>query len=269
MKRNILILTMALIGLVSFNQAQAQTMVPYGIDSVVVGSQVVYEVDRDADVQTFVTSGFLSPSQFNWQISADGSIVETASGVDFGGSPLFTQNRISVGWSATGTKQITVAEFSINAANDAIVCNGADSTLTVEVLPVPTYTTDDGSNGACEAQDYNVPLTLTGYGPWTVEYEIVYTDIDGNSPPAVTDTKVVGTIADNIGTSGKSFDLPIAADELSGVGSYAITITQVDDRLTVKDQNGAIHATNAGSNAYSLYVYPTPTTGTIQHITNE
>lgn len=115
---------------------------------------------------------------------------------------------------------------------------------------------------ACGVNDYDVPVALTGFGPWEVEYDVEYTDLSGNSSTE-SKTAIIGAYGDTDGV----YDMAVDLTSLAGAdaGQYTITITNLDDRISLKALNDIKGTTTAN---IQIVAAPTPNTGAIRHIKN-
>ncbi|NJM15590.1 MAG: hypothetical protein HC896_09690 [Bacteroidales bacterium] len=264
--KNLILLSVMLIATVVM--VNAQTMVADGeSDTVVVGAQMPYAVTPDANVALMVGAGILDASQFDWTLPAAGGAIDMTAA----GTGLFVEDSITVTWGAApGSYSVSVAENSMRAG--APVCaDPTPSTITVEAVALPTLNVTGTDAGDCAEQDYNVPLSLTGYGPWDITYNIDFAPLSGAPGNVATGTvKSVGGEGDDVGTTATAFNLPILATELTAgsAGTYTVTVTNMDDRISNKALNGAAINGTLATATYTIYVYPTPGTGAIRHVEN-
>jgi hypothetical protein len=279
MKRSILlnsiVLMVAAIG-ISFT-AQSQTYIlstapGQSRDSVTVGSRAGYQVSPDPNIVAL--SAIMNPSIYQWLfapvrpvLKPDGSATAPVGG-------FYTDTAISaIMPAAAGTITVSVMERSQPKVGTS--CDGNVQTLNIDVLPRATVTFTGTGNGACAPQLYNIPLNLTGFGQWTVEYSITYTTFAGVSSPAV-NYNIAGGNAATLGTIANqgptTLNLVIPAVQLGvAVGTYAVNILNVYDRFAMKSLDLTLVASQAGDKpavAYNLFVYPTPTTSPIKHVKN-
>lgn len=277
MKRKVLLnaLILVLAGLSINFSSKAQTYVlstapGQSIDTVTVGGRYAYKVDPDATIAGWVTSGIMNPSVFQWVFSngqtvlkEDGSGNATAVGTEPG---YFVENAISaVMPAAPGLIRVVVNEKSQPKIGNG--CAGDTTGLGIRVVPVATINfTGTQEAGACAAQNYSIPLSLTGYGPWKINYTISY-----NGGAATPFSVTIGNAGQAVGTTAlTSLTLDVTSAQLaSGVGTYDVQIANVSDRFMQKALNttpltGGLPTTNS----YKLYVYPTPAAPTIQHQRN-
>lgn len=246
-----LILTFAVV----VANVNAQSMVTGGVDTVSVNSQMPYSVTPDASIEAMVGSGLLEQSQFEWQIvTGSGSINATQSGLN-----LYPDSILITWGGSPESAQISVAENSIKSGS--VLCEGGTQTLNVVIVKLPTLNATF-STAACGVNDYNVPVDLTGYGPWNISFDIDYTDLNGNTT-TFSDTKTVGALGDKDGT----YNLPVNLTSFAGVdaGQYSVSITTIDDRISLKALND-INGTATAN--IQIVAAPTPNTGAIRHIEN-
>lgn len=276
MRKILIMLVSGLIGLSTYGQTYVlSTAAGEGIDSVTVGSRMSYKVDPDATISAL---SYMNPSVFQW-IFSNGLTVNkedgTASTAVVTEPGYIVENAVSALMpGASGTFTVNVNEKSQPKAGTG--CAGNVVSLTIHAFPRPTVNFSGvQSNGSCSAAAYSLPLSLTGYGPWTVEYSISYnggaavnyTISGGNAYTCGSASDIGGTTAN----TGYSLTIP-AAQLSSGVGEYDVKILNVYDRFALKSLDRALVASTATdlptTNLYQLYIYPTPTTSPIQHIKN-
>ncbi|MFN8207168.1 MAG: hypothetical protein U0T82_07140 [Bacteroidales bacterium] len=277
MKKYILFIALVLAFVIDANcQTYVQSDVAgETIDSVTVGSRMPYKVDPDPVIAAL---SYMNPSIFKWVFS-NGITVNKEDGTgstSVSGEPGYiVENAISsVMPNIPGTITLTVNEKS--QPNSGTGCEGGDQVLDILVLPRPTINFSGvQSAGSCSVGTYNLPVVLTGYGPWTIEYSVAF-----NGGTAVNYT-ITGGNAYSCGTASNAaglsptaaFSLVIPAAQLaSGPGEYEVKVLNVFDRIALKSLDrglvGSVASDLPASNSYKLYIYPTPTTNPIQHVRN-
>ncbi|MFP4058974.1 MAG: hypothetical protein ACLFUC_00650 [Bacteroidales bacterium] len=249
----------------------ASTVAGEGTDSVTVGSHMPYRVEPDATIAGMTT--LMDPSIFKWEFS-DGSTVLLEDGSNnataVAGEPdFFEENAVSVIMGTT-IGDITVSATEKSQPKVGAGCEGNTQTMTITVLPRPTidFNVTEYLDGACSAEDYDIPISLTGYGPWDVTYTISF---DGGAPVPYSTT--IGSIADRVGTTATDYNLSIPSAQLAnGTGEYEVVITNVIDRISNKSLDASLVEAQAAdlpsTNSYKLYIYPTPATSPIEHLEN-
>ncbi len=273
--RKLLIVLTFVLGLTVTAQSQTyvlSTVAGEGRDSVTVGSLSGYQIARDPAIVAL--SAIMNPSIFQWAfipvtpvMKPDGITPATLVSPGF-----YSDTAISaIMPAAVGSISLSVLERSQPKAGTG--CDGAVQTLNIDVLSRAKITFTGTSNGACSAANYNIPVNLTGFGPWTIEYSITYTTFAGVSSPAV--NYLIGSGAAILGVlyqTSTSLNLPITAAQLSsGLGTYAVNIKNVYDRFGMKSLDltkVASQVTDLPATAYSLIIYPTPVTSPIMHVKN-
>lgn len=75
---NKILLTVGITLAVIAANVNAQTMIAGGVDTVTVGSQMPYSVTPDPNIESMVGSGWLDPSQFDWQIASGSGTINTS-----------------------------------------------------------------------------------------------------------------------------------------------------------------------------------------------
>jgi len=185
---------------------------------------------------------------YNWTVSAGGTI--TAGG---------TTNAITVTWTTTGAKTVTV---NYNNANGCTAVNPGTYNVTVNALPVPTIT---GNTSMCAGSGYYTYTTetgMTGY-TWTVS--------SGGSIYAGASTSAITVVWNTAGAQTVSVNY----NNASGCQALNPTVLNVTVN-TVPAAAGSINGTTtvcAGAQAvpYSVaaitgaqtYVWTLPTGATI------
>jgi hypothetical protein len=277
MKKVVLLTALLVIG---FLQVRSQsyvlsTVAGETIDSVTVGSRMSYMVDPDATISAL---SYMNPSVFKWAFSNALTINKengTASTPVVTEPGYIVENAVSaIMPSGAGNFTLSVNEKSQPKAGTG--CDGDIENLSITAFPRPTINFSGvQSNGSCAAASYNLPLVLTGYGPWTIEYSISF---NAGAPVSYTiaggNALTVGAVANKPGLIGTpAFSLSIPAAQLSGgVGEYNVVILNVYDRIALKSLDralvGSIATDLPAANSYKLYIYPTPNTSPIKHIKN-
>ncbi len=259
------------VGMGAFGQSLGTYVSDAQADSVVVGARMPYYVQPDATVASMVTAGLLNASYFKWELPgavAPENFAGTAATPGTGAyTNYYAEKEISHIWGSTGSFQVKVTERSNPLSGLANGCDGTTTTRNVEVVAVPTidYTTAGGYLGACSATTINVPVTLSGSGPWKISYTV--TDAASNVL-TVTDQVVSDG---NMPYRGSVTTIPLSisfttAPLTGAAGVYKVAITKVTDRLTAKSLNNVVGTFNGA--AYNVGVLATPTTSPIQYIKN-
>jgi len=244
-----------------------------GIDSVTVRSRMGYRITPDSIIVSLVEVGIMNPSIYNWSFS-DGTTVLNPDGstaIAVGGFYADTAISAVIG-NTLGIISVSVAEQSVPMAGTG--CTGGTQTLLIQVLPRPTiYYFPPGllqAKGACAVENYSLPLSLSGYGPWSVDYTITF-----NAGAPVAYNQVIGSVGNNVGTTPiNSLTLDIDTTQLAnGVGTYLVQITNVRDRISLKSLDSTLIQAHPADlptvDSFMLYVYPTPVNiNTIKHIKN-
>jgi len=264
MKLQKIILAVALIAFTG--SIFAQTMVTTDPDTVTVGSTMPYAVTPDP-----IIAGMpgMNASTFIWSVTdnadvdlADGAIFNVVQG-DAGDT--LTYDSITVVWGATtGSYKVKVAEKSNPQFGTG--CTGDTEQRNILIVEAPTITFDGTDGGGCGITTHSVPLTVSGYGPFEVDFNITYDDGSGPEAPVSVTDRAVGTASD--AGSNLSLTLGLTASDLgSGDGTYTIQITDVTDAVSRKSL--AAVAGNTDANTYVVGKYPTPDTSPIRHLENE
>ena len=246
------------------------TVAGEGRDSVTVGSRAGYQISPDPTIVAL--SAIMNPSIFQWAFSNAAPVLKSDGSATAPVGGFYSDTAISALMpAAVGSISLNVMERSQPKAGTG--CDGLVQTLNIDVLSRATITFTGTSNGACSAANYNIPVNLTGFGPWTIEYSITYTTFAGVSSPAV--NYLIGSGAAILGVlyqTSTSLNLPITAAQLSsGLGTYAVNIINVYDRFGMKSLDltkVASQVSDLPATAFSLIIYPTPVTSPIKHVKN-
>jgi hypothetical protein len=285
--------------------AKAASMETANSDYVTTGSLLPYFVAPDNTINTMAGAGTMKNSIFNWTVttSADAAIAGSASTVKkYDGTAVteyndfrtvtagtgFYDNEIGILWDATysaGTQyKVKVTEKSVTLSSTVAGCL---STTTVEknvyVLPAATVAFSGTEGGGCTTSagsSFYVPINVSGLGSWTVIYTISYNGAAAGADqtytltmasPAVSDATVFAVasaakLAEGTPT-GKTDGLKIDLPALQ-FGYYDIVIKDVKDIIAKKANNFVSLPTSPATGSYRIYVNPSPTTQSIQHVKN-
>ena len=241
-------------------------------DSITVGSRAGYQISPDPAIVAL--SSIMNPSIFQWTF-ASGAVVQKPNGTaaTIVAPGFYSDTAISAVMPAvTGTDTLSTVERSQPKAGSS--CDGSIQKLILDIMPRATISFTGTTNGACSAQDYNIPVNLSGYGPWIVEYSITYTNQSGVSSPAI--NYLIGSGADTLGTIANSgptsLNLTVLGTQLNlGLGTYSVKILNVYDRFGMKSLDLSLVASQAGdkpAGSYDLLIYPAPATSPIKHVKN-
>jgi len=239
-------------------------------DSVVVGARMPYYVQPDATVATMVTAGLLNPSYYKWELPGGAAPLKydgSAATPDGTLSTYYKESEISFIWTSTGSFIVKTTERSNPLSGLTNGCDGSQTTRNVEVVAVPTinYTNAGGYLGTCGSTTINVPVTLSGTGPWKVSYTV--TDAASNVLTVTDQVVSDGNMPYRGSVTAIPLSINFTSAPLTGAaGVYHVAITKVTDRLTAKSLNGIVGTFNGAS--YNVGVLATPTTSPIQYIKN-
>ncbi len=234
-------------------------------DSVTTGSVMKYYIPPDTNVNpgyTGILTGTLK-SSFNWTTSAaTGSASGTISGVT---GYLAYQNYKQITWSGIGTINFNAQEIS-----DSGCASGTTTTVPVVIIAVPTVAYSRTDSGVCVTQaDGSVNLSLTGLPiNWTssvsgirllnVNVTITCTNALFGGLHSYSNISVTET-----GAGKGTFNLPVV---LNYYGSYTITLTAINDRISTKS---VVNGTTGVANVYTFLINKTPVTGPAYHVPNQ
>jgi hypothetical protein len=272
-------------------------------DYVTVGSRMPYYVKPDSAIDDLITVGAMNKSLFNWTITDNADAPVTITPKDYvgtgalnlpvapAGNGVYAQeNEISVVWDAAKVTpgatpyKVKVNEHGVPATGIFADACAASNTVTrlIYVLNRPTITyTDTVVSLACgaipgAALNYNVPLKVTGIGPWIVKYDVTYngnpyltaqTDTVGSTQAGIIDANVYTTATT---ASTPTFSIPLnGLTAASGYGVYKVTVTNITDKISSKslDVINSV-ASDLATVSHDVYVVPTPVTRPIQHKAN-
>jgi hypothetical protein len=144
--------------------------IPNVVDFVTKGSTMPYSVTPDPVIATVVASGApFQASSYNWRFGTTPlGTFSPALTINAGDLPPYNagwyqESNISVNWTTVGKDSLKVSEHSRNSAG-LPTCTGADSTLYVYVMPVPSAAFNLAKIGNVAAGDLNgsVPGTIGG-----------------------------------------------------------------------------------------------------------
>ena len=281
MKRKVLLnaLILVIAGLSINFSSKAQVYVlstapGQSIDTVSTGGRYAYKVTPDATIAAMVPS-VMNPSVFQWVftpgltvLKEDGSGNATVVPTEPG---YVSESAVSAVMPAPALISLSVNEKSQPLSGTG--CAGAATTLQIRVVPRATINfTGTQSNGGCAAANYSLPLTLTGYGPWTIEYSITGPTSTDNYTIALANAANVGNANQTVGVAGiTTLTLDITAAQMNqGTGTYDVKILNIYDRFMLKSLSAltSLVADLPTTNSFKLYVYPTPAAPTIQHQKN-
>lgn len=228
-------------------------------DSVTVGSVMDYFVMPDplASPLYDVSSSFTNNLNTNFTWSHTGPAAPTIAT-----KATFGENYVTVQW-PTGAAAIGSYTLKAVESNGAGCVDAGGTTIDVVVINAPSAGFSSVTNTECTSdpatKTYNLPLnrsTDVNNNRLTVTFSVVYTPIDGTAGAPATYTEVIPETGN------------VELSDIIGAlnyGSYEVTITDVDDRISVKSNKiGTIGAT--GTFTYNLIRLPQ--TGKIYHLPN-
>lgn len=244
-----------------------------------------YTVVPDANiVAASGASGIYNASGFKWAATAgtfylvNGSTSLTPSAA---GAGYFDENTVYIKMPAAATPGVTlsVIERSKPKFDPTAGCDGNTSSLTINVVALPTMPTAITDMGGCSASaNYTLAYDFSAYTlfPLYIKYTITSYDITGT---ATTGTPKVGYFKINAGTekiilpqSELIASLPGAPGSLSD-GKYTVALNSIWDQASVKALNrqstiAGVTTEVTGTLSSSIVKLPTPVTAPIQHLQN-
>jgi hypothetical protein len=249
----------------------AQTMEQSAADTATIGSKMIYQVTPDPVIVADVN---MNASHFDWNFSQtdDTPIANSGAGITLdetvAGSGYYAESTINVTYTAATYPAGTTIKVKTAEVTQPIFgtgCTGSTEEINVFFVAVPTVAVNGTSGGGCGITSWDIPLNITGYGPYDVTFTVEYNQ--GGS--TVTHTESVGAVA-NKGGSTHSLNLTVNTTTHlnSGSGRYDIVITNIVDRFSGKSQVAIAGSVNGSADTYTIGVNPVPTTQPIQHIRN-
>jgi len=265
------------------NAAQISSASP---ETVSVNAFMPYTVAPDpAIVAASGPTGIYNASGFKWATSAgtfsllDGTTSLTTSAA---GAGYYDENTVYVKMPAAATAGVTmsVIERSKPKFSATAGCDGNTSSLTINVVDLPTMpaaTTDIG--GCSAALNYTLGYDFSAYTrfPLYIKYTITSYDMSGT---ATAGTPKVGYFQINVGTdkivlpqSELLASLPGTPGTLAD-GKYTVSLNSIWDQASVKALNrasliaGVTTEVTSATISSSIVKLLTPTTAPIQHIIN-
>ena len=239
------------------------------VDFVTTGSVMKYYVLPDATANP----GFVAPftnlvSTFTWTTN-------TPTGTAVGAIAIVVaanhENYKQVTWSGLGNINLNVVE---NSAGGCV--SGTSTTTAVTIIKAPTAEFSaasavsrciSGTDGSLTQNLTAVPFLYASDVTATRNLKVTY-DITCSNAGF---TAVTGTAVNAVdgGAGSGTFDI---SQTLTHFGTYTITMTAVNDRISTKSAvNGApadVNAAGGTQSTYTLIISRTPITGPMYHISN-
>jgi len=232
-------------------------------DSVTIGSTSKYYVMPDPVVNpsfNFGTDPYANVSStFNWTVT---SALSTLGAVAVPAHNTALHYR-QITWTSIGNGNIQVTERS------SAGCDGATITIPVEVITLPTIQFSSTTSSDCRTEiegAINFPLTdlpvswtssVSGKRQLKVNITISCSNAGFGAPQTQNNITVTET-----GSGTGKFNLPIL---LNYYGLYTITLTTVNDRISVKS---AVNGTVGVAAAYTFVLSNAPASNPVYHISN-
>ena len=229
------------------------------IDSVTVGSRMPYRVAPQDNVPTGLTV------QCKWLFS-NGAPIQSLAGATLTGVDDYYDgvNEISVVM-PTATGDITInTNVRYMMGTTPLCATATDNTYAVRVVPRPTISWAETPVPivACVATPVTIPVTVTGYRQFEVEYTVEYWSTFDKSGSSTTNSEWVVL-------TGNQLIFPETMFPATGV--YEISITNITDRISRKSLDMSLVAAQSSDlpgGAYTVMIIPAPTTNPLQHIKN-
>jgi hypothetical protein len=275
-------------------------------DYVTVGSRMPYYVDPDNAIEALIAGGNMDTSQFMWEVLSLPGLVnqwgattpEQADNTPLvagGAAGYYTANEISVNWNVAANARYVVRATEHSMPISGVFAEGCDDPTaqadTVYVIDRPTIVFPTTFyNAACgttpgAATSFYVPINVTGLATWRITFSVTYNGagyvpsgevVGFGALEGSTDADVLANAASvknlagtpTAGTAGLNVVLN-GGGATNGYGRYVVNVTNITDRISRKSQD--VIASQAGdlpASDYTIYVMPTPATGTIQHRIN-
>ena len=228
------------------------------VDSVTVGSRMPYRVEA----QTNVPAGL--DVEYKWLFSS----ASTVEALSLTTSPLtgdgdyYTANEISVVMPST-TGNITINTNVRYKSGGTALCAGEDDDeYNVMVVDRPKISWTAGEIISCVSMPVTIPVGVTGYKQFEIAYKIdYYNNFDSSGTPVSTNEWVV--------LAGNNLIFP--KEKFTSTGVYKITVTNITDRISRKSLDMSLVEAKPGdlpTGAYTVKIYPAPTTKPLQHVKN-
>jgi hypothetical protein len=232
-------------------------------DSVTTGSTSKYYVMPDPVVNpsfNFGTDPYANVSStFNWTVTPALSTLGVVAVPAHNTALHYRQ----ITWTSTGIGNIKVTEKS------SAGCDGATITTPVEVITSPTIQFSSTTSSDCRTEAegaINYPLTdlpvswtssVSGKRQLNINITISCTNAGFGTPQTLNNITVTET-----GSGTGKFNLPIL---LNYYGLYTITLTTINDRISVKS---AVNGTVGASAAYTFVLSNSPASNPVYHVPN-
>ncbi len=247
-------------------------------DIVTQNSVMYYLVTPDPIIDA---SPFYNNSVFNWTVT-QGTILGTTAAA----APLAAyknENQISIDYDAVAVgsyaNNISVIERSVPTFSAGAGCDGSTEYRNVQVVarPLsPSIAVADENQGDCGSSGsftipYGLPAEVSGNYPLYVEFIISAFDVDNNAI-GTPQTRIYSLATPTTAFTLLDADLDLAdpadANATPDGVKYTIDLTNVWDQYSVRASNrtDADVVTLASANDVNIYILPTPTTGTINHV---
>jgi hypothetical protein len=264
------------------NAAQITSASP---ETVSANAFMPYKVVPDANiVAASGPTGIYNASGFKWTTTAgnfflvDGTTSLTTSTA---GAGYFDENTVYIKMPAAATPGVTlsVIERSKPKFDPTAGCDGNTSSLTINVVDLPTMPAATTDIGGCTATaNYTLGYDFSAYTrfPVYIKYTITSYDVAGT---ATAGTPKVGYFQINAGTekivlpqSELLASLPGSPAALAD-GKYTVALNSIWDQASVKALNRAsliagVTTEVTGTLSSNIIKLQTPTTAPIQHLQN-
>lgn len=235
-------------------------------DSVTVGGTLDYFVMPDAlasplfDATASLKNNLNSNATFTWSytgpVGAPAPTITTKA--------TFNDNYKTVQW-GSGATAIGDYTLKVVEGNGAGCIDAGGTSIPVTLINAPTANFSSATSTQCTSTPgtvtFNLPLSLATdlkNNRLTVSFSVVYTTTAGVASPAQTFTDVALTESGTL-----SLNTLLSAS--LAYGSYAITITDVKDRISVKSNVAGVVGSTP---TYTYVVTRLPKTGAIYHLPN-
>ncbi len=232
-------------------------------DSVTVGGTMDYFVMPDPLASplyvpaTSLTDNLNTNATFTWSYTGPVAPTITTKGT-------FKDNYKTVQW-GSGVAAVGNYTLKVIEGNGAGCTDATGTTIPVTLINVPTANFSSATSTQCTSDPttvtFNMPLSLSTdvkNNKLKVSFSVIYTTTAGVASSAQTFTDVDLTEAGTL-----SLNTLLGTD--LAYGSYAITLTDVNDRISVKSNvDGVIGSTPT----YTYNVIRLPKTGAIYHLPN-
>jgi hypothetical protein len=274
---------------------------------VTVGARVPFATQSSSSIWALEKQGVLAPqSVWKWQISPTGPTMYASDGTSSLTTPgllgaenigvvapgYVSDSAISIDFPALGNFGLYVTERSVSNIPGITGCEGNVQHLAVQVVSAPTIVFNDadriiGGCGADIAADNNIPITVSGNGPFStngglhITYNITYKDLAGTTSNIVPTGTIIADGGSEFSTGWAQFSVNQGPTNThinfnitdGNYGTYTVTLEAITDEVSRKTLETKAGYDTQGlpvlaQRTLTIYALPTPTTQPIKAIKN-